>query len=228
MRDANKFESEVELARCIVAYFQEQRYEVYQEVQPWQYGSVADIVATFGARLVIAECKLSLGLAVLQQASDWVGWANMVYVAVPQGARNSNFGFGTKLAVMLGVGVLAVSHSSYEHDKYSVKEVGKPLFHRHSQQDSFRKILTERHKTFAEAGNPLGKRYTPFQATCETLRKQVRLNPGRTMKETVGAINTHYSTPRSAVVCLSKLIWENQIDGVRLEKDGRAVRIYPA
>ena len=75
--------SEVELARPVVAWLRLQRWEVYQEVQMGNGGPVADIVARLGNLYWVVECKTKFGLAVMDQAHGWLGYAHLVSVAVP-------------------------------------------------------------------------------------------------------------------------------------------------
>ena len=61
---------ELELAKSVVEWLQDQHWEVYQEVQ--RYSTTADIVAVQGPLVWVVECKTSLSIGVMLQASRWM------------------------------------------------------------------------------------------------------------------------------------------------------------
>ena len=76
---------ETDLAKSVIAWLQDLKWEVYQEVQVFSYGPIADIVATFGAITWVVETKISFSLKVMSQAEQWTPFSNLVSVAVPTG-----------------------------------------------------------------------------------------------------------------------------------------------
>jgi hypothetical protein len=72
-----------------------------------------------------------------------------------------------------------------------------------------------------------GGRWTPFRDTCEQLRAVVASAPGITLKEGIAAIRHHYTSMASARGALAARIESGLVPGVRLERDGKAVRLYP-
>lgn len=221
----NVFVTEAEMAGRVVAWLSNQHWEVYQEVQVSDGGPIADIVATQGPRLIVVETKLGLGLKVIQQAVRWNMDAHMVYVAVPILGYKPESRFAVEVARKFGIGVLEVS--SLDGDGWGVRETSRPTLNRRAWVERIRKVLRDQHKTFAAAGNPNGRRWTPFQSTCAEVANYANKHPGATLKEVVDNIKTHYGTPATARVCLAKWAELGKVPGVRLEKLGRAWRVYP-
>lgn len=223
------FTSEAELGRVVVAWLTDQRFEVYQEVQPSSYGEVADIVGTIGPTVCVVECKLSMGLRVINQARRWSQFAHLAYVAVPLYTGGRDFKFACDVAGKYGLGVLGVATAS---DQYNVpprvEELQRPTFHRRAWAQRLRDVLNEHHKTFAEAGNSNGSRWSPFQETCRAVADYARLNPGCTMKQLIDNVKTHYGTPATARACITKYAEQGIIKGVRIERLGRGLRVWPA
>ena len=71
---------ETEIAAAVVRWLVDMEWTVYQEVSLG--GRVIDLVATRGPLVWAIECKVSLGLAVLEQAYGLLGYAHYVSVAV--------------------------------------------------------------------------------------------------------------------------------------------------
>lgn len=212
-----RFTRETELARAVVAHLRAQRWEIYPEVQPAGFRCCADIVAVQGPAVWVVETKLSFGLSVIEQAHDWRKVAHFVSVAVPWSER-------TRMAEIvcrrLGIGVLRVGST--------IDERCLPAFNRKALADRLRGALTERHKTYAAPGNAEGRRYTPFRRTCEAVAAAVGERPGLLLGELLDRVKTHYLNRASARTCLPRWIREGIVPGVRLERDGRALRLYPA
>ncbi|KKL45046.1 hypothetical protein LCGC14_2359590, partial [marine sediment metagenome] len=86
--------------------------------------------------------------------------------------------------------------------------------------------LSERHKTFARAGNADGKRWTPFQESAERVKQFIRDNPGCTMKELVNGVRLHYASPSSARSNLASHIRSGIIKGIRFDASEKPHRLY--
>lgn len=237
-RNKPAFESEAELAKPIVAWFSEQGFEVYQEVELSTGGNRADIVAVCGKKIVVVETKLTLGLKVIEQAWRWTRQAHLVYCGVPIGAGGRDNWFALKVATDYGLGVLQVS---VRDDYWSVKlptdqpvkryEVSekKPATFQHQELYDVKRFLDslgEGHKTFAEAGNNSGRRWTPFQQTCMNLTEYVKNNPGATIKETIDAVKHHYSSTATARACMMKYITSGVVKDIRVDTSGKAWKLY--
>lgn len=83
--------SEQDLAQVVVAWLEEQGWEVYQEVMAWAGGPIADIVARKDGQYWIIEVKRRLNLTVLAQAARWGEHAHMVSVALPRDLPNGSW-----------------------------------------------------------------------------------------------------------------------------------------
>jgi hypothetical protein len=82
--------------------------------------------------------------------------------------------------------------------------------------------------TYAPAGNAESLRWTPWRQTCDNLKQAVQKRPGIPFKELVEGLDHHYATVANARASLRHWIAEGKIEGVRLERDGRYLRAYPA
>lgn len=214
--------SETALAAVVVRYFHDLGAEVYQEVAPFGGGSSrADLVAKIGPALHVVECKQSINLTVIRQAWEWKRFAHMASIAVPSEGR-----FGREVCRSLGLGLYRVSGSGSEWNRRKVEEIVAPEFRRRVEP-RLEKALTEKQKTYAEAGNAAGKFWSPFKATCELLRDAVAASPGLTIREAVQSIKHHYNTDKNAISSLHKWIARGDVQGVELSDDHPA-RLYPA
>jgi hypothetical protein len=218
--------SEAELAAAIVAWLTDLHWEVYQEVQPVaNYGSVADIVAVQGPLLWIIECKTSFSLKVIEQAYSWRTMAHYVSIAVPAPVRTER-DFGAWILKQGGIGkIVAKKHTrGYEIE---VREDLAPRLMRKARVDVIRSILTEEHKTYAQAGNHSSLRWTPFQETCRDLSFYVRSHPGCTLKEALGTVKTHYRSTATARSCLLQWGKDGVVRGVDFRHEDGTWRLYP-
>jgi hypothetical protein len=213
-----KFKTESEMAAVAVAYFNDLGWEVYQEVQASSYSKIADIVAVHRDPTVshIIECKLSMGLKVIDQAIRWKGRANYVSVCVP----HCSTGAAQRILKYEGIGLLTASSSNS-----GVHEVIRPVFQR-KIRNNIAGSLVEKQKDFALAGNANGRRWTPYQQTCRNIREAVSREPGIILKDLIASIDHHYGTVSSAKTSIRKWADLGQISGVRCEKDGKFLRFY--
>lgn len=218
--------TEADLARHVIAWLEGQSWEVYQEVQLVSQGLIADIVAIQGQLVWIVECKTSFGLSVIEQAYNWRGKAHFVSVAVPESNRNTarEHRMADLVISMFGIGCIAVSGSG---NWAQVRERVAVRLNRQARVKKIRGTLTPAHKDFASAGNSQGLHWTPFQQTCLHVRRAVEECPGITMKELIGSIKTHYASPASARASLLHWIEAGKVAGVRLEREGKNLRLHP-
>ena len=211
-----KFKSEAELAERVVAYLEDQKWEVYQEVEIRRHSGVADIVAVQNKLVWIIECKLLFGLKVISQAFGWKNVANFVSVAVPSVRSN---GFGDLVLNKFGIGRLIVKD-------YEIYEGRSADFNRKASRDMILKALKPEHKVYAKAGNNHGHRWTPFKQTCNNVLNKVRTNPGICLKDLIGSIETHYGSHTTAKQCLRMWIESGHVPGVCLKREGKFLRLY--
>ena len=220
---------ETDLAKGVITWLQDLKWDVYQEVQVFSYGAVADIVGLFGGRTWVIETKTSLSLKVIEQADHWRHFSNLVSVAVPRAKRDRSF--AKKALGTFGIGLIAVGSTldwvdPGTVDAWDVSELLRPKLNRRPGL-ALRRVLMDEHKTFAEAGNTDKLRWSPFQGTCQRVRAFVEKRPGATLKEIVDDVPTHYRSVQTAKICISKWVDMRVLKGVRREKDGKTFRFYP-
>lgn len=217
---------ETELAAAVVAYLRELDYDVHQEVGG--PGPRADIVAVRGPLLYVIETKMSLTLALLAQAHQWLSNANRVSVAIPSLRRYGNRperAIAMRILREWGVGLLEV-HAGYNETK--VAELMAPQLRRHTpDQDWLRERLCDGTRTYAAAGNAENKFWSPFKSTVAEIHRVLRETPGLTTRELVGHIRHHYDRDSTARSCLPRWLRYGKIPGVRGEGE-RPMRWYLA
>lgn len=215
---------ETDLAKSVIAWLRDLKWEIYQEVQVFSYGPVADIVAVLGSVIWVIETKSSLNLDVMRQANNWRPFSNFVSVAVPV-LKFRDGAFRYHILDLLGVGLLRVRRNEY-FKEVEVDELIRPVLNRHTGS-RLKESLREVHKTFAEAGNAEKIRWSPFQQTCSGVKKYVDAHPGATLKEVIDNVKTHYHSTDTARSCISKWAEEGAIRGVKKVRDGKVCRFYP-
>lgn len=236
--------SEQDLAKQAVEYFQERGFGVYQEVSFFGAGYV-DIVATLGPITWVVEVKKQMGIEVLAQARRSLPYANCVSVLTQEPKRNVITTTWADIFDRAGVGLMVIRHhggietlkpythiSEHRQDKYPPEsrtvqrnELYAPF--RRKVWPHLRDSLREEHKTYAAAGSAAAKRYTPFKDTCNNLKARVEKQPGISLGDALAVIAHHYANTSSAKGCLSALIQAGNVPGIRAEKDGRTVVLYP-
>ena len=225
-----RFQSEQELAAVVVGWLQADSWTVYQEVQIARYSSVADIVAVRDPVVMVIECKLRFGIEVIEQAAGWTGLAHYVGVASPTIRSDRANRCLQFLCQHFGIGVMYVppdargltASLSWSH------HIGPPKLHRKAKVDILRAGLREEQKSWAEAGNSRGLRFTPFASTCKSLMNVVAKQPGIEMREAVASIKHHYASDQSARSSLLKWIEAGHVAGIRLRRDGKKLLLEPA
>lgn len=238
-------EKETDLAGVVVNWLLGHGWEVYQEVQAWQGGPIADIVAVLNGKYWVVECKKTLGFRVIDQAIAWSYYAHYASVAVPVKKNHIYYKSNIDSEVLRwkGLGLLICSKPSDHYEGcfidgvYSSKKTGiditrsvhelmRPKLMRKALSHYLRDVLTEDHKTFCAAGSSGGGHYTPFKATCREIIKAVSNKPGITMKELLNTIDTHYQTTATARSCIFNYLRKGIIKGIRLDESKRPARLY--
>jgi hypothetical protein len=216
--------TEVELARPIVAWLADLGWEVFQEVAI-PGGARADIVARRGRVLWAIEVKRTLGLTLLGQALAWTRRAHRVSVAVPRGRDTTARRFALRAAAAEGIGVI-VARQVYGGG-VKVVERARPQLRRRVLGLE----LHEAQKTWAEAGNASGKRWSPFAQTCKLVREVVDEHPGLTVREVVERVDHHYASVASARGALLEWARAGLLEGVEARGGTKATgfyRFYPS
>ena len=192
---------ETDVARSIIGYLTDLRWEVFQEVTG--AGGRADIVARQGSILWIIETKTILGLPVIEQANRWIPHAHKVSVGTPRLPGS----FVEEVCRRFGIGILTAG-----------KDVREPLSPKLNRKPWKVPKLCEEHKTYAEAGTNGGGYYTPFRRTINTVAAEVRVRPGISMKDLVDRIDHHYHRNSTARQCLAQWIIKGIIPGVEIRE----------
>lgn len=216
--------TEAELAACIVRYFENLQWEVYQEVQLHQGSRIADIVVVQGGRAGIIECKQSLGLPVLEQAFKWRGHAHFIWVATWYQGRER----GRLIErIMRDYGIGHLSMGRRDPEINSPHEDVKPALMRrpHSVEELLGALVPEQ-KTSVAAGGNRGGHWTPFRQTCYQLSKVVQEEPGLTLREALAKFKHHYATTASACANLPEWIEKGKVPGVRLDRADGKPRLF--
>lgn len=211
-----QFATEADLARPLVAWLRDLGWDVYQEVACHTGGRRADIVAKKGSVLWVVETKLRLGWEVLSQAEFWLRYAHRVSIGVP-----TTHTAAERCCKLLGLGLLWAINSEQVHERVT------PAFRRHVTP-TLGRALREEHKTFGEAGNCLSQYYSPYKATCRALLDEVQRTPGILLKDLVAKVPHHYASPESARCSIAKWAEYGKLPGVRVERKGRLIHLYPA
>lgn len=226
--------SEVDVAKRVVEYLQDSGWEIYQEVA--SQGSAADIVGVKDHQCRIVEVKTSLTTEVCAQALNWSDSraAHYVHVAVLRPVRKKGFrprySRGQEMLMRFlrseGVGVFTVQFDSFRGEE--VVDILEKVPARLSRKlgDDIRKDLYEKQKTYAEAGNAEGKRWTPWRETCENWAGFVSRHPGCSLKDCVERAGHHYGTESAARSSMWGWIKVNRVPGIRYERDGKRIRLY--
>lgn len=212
------FKLETEVAEIIIPYLKQMGWEVYQEVQI--DSNIADIIATQGKIVWVLECKKSLSLNVMAQAYKWRRYAHYVSIVVPTKKRWNTELLLKNILDYLGIGCYMVSKPD------NISEFAPVKLNRKVMSYYITNSLTEQHKTWAKAGNANGNRYTPFQHTKDNLIREVRKNPGITLKQLIKSIDHHYASEASAKGSLLSWIHQGVINEVELRREGRQYKIY--
>lgn len=235
---------ETEVAAPVVAWLQAAGWDVYQEVKAGD-GRSCDIVATCGSLLWVVEAKVRLSTEVVEQARWWRQYAHYASVAVPYRSWPGNAVINLAVGTW-GIGVFGVHNTSVLYrptDEGRAKLVTNcvnPPLNRRGMATYLRKALCEEQRTYLAAGSPCGGGWSPYKATCDKLRKIVADHPGCTLREAIvgrkptldgdigfPGITHHYHTDSTAIGSLKTWIQAGKVPGVRLERDGRVLRLYP-
>ena len=214
-----KFNSEVELAKVLEQWLQQNGWEVFKEFHlrfvGHDYGSV-DIVAKKGDELWCIETKLNYGVKVLEQAYNRLPYFKKVSVATPTtGTRESDV--YQVFRKETGVGRIQVSSETYIWDCTDniVKTKGNyghiiynsdimcvnNTLYKHGIQEKIIEKLHPLNKNVDAGGYD---KVTAFGITIENIRKFLKENPNSDMKTIVKNIDHHYQSDNTARNSLNK------------------------
>jgi len=220
--------NEAEIGAGVVAWLEDQHWDVYQEVK--YYGGIADIVAVNGNLVWVIECKRSLTLHVMDQARGWRTHFRSVAVPRPKRFRERFTAYGVAKNYFK-VGVLEVSRTEFRGEVgYSVEvKVPAPLMREHHK---FAKMLIEKglvpeQKVMAKAGTKGGNYSTPYKRTMTAVRRFIEKNPGCTIKEIMDDLGKmHYASDASARSTIPRSLQTIESEWCRVDRDSRPFRFY--
>ena len=201
--------AETEIARSVVEALRID-HEVFQEVSIG--GDTVDIVARTGSVLWAVEVKTSLNLQVIGQAMMNRRCFHYSSVAVPAAKRGKGEDAALRFLEQNGLGMIVVKQDGRIYERLPAR------FHR--RVISRLVHLCDEQKTYAEAGNAEGRRFTLFRATRDQLYQYVARNPGCSLKDAIENTFHHYSSFSSARNCIRNYIKSGVITEIQND-DGR-------
>lgn len=219
---------ETDLAEAVIAWLEDQHWDVYQEVQIRGYGGIADIVAVQGPLVWVVECKTSLTWTVIEQAKRWR--THFRSIAVPSVRKPSYSGRTTAYHAcrqLFKIGVLEVLRIG--NHSWSINEkVSAPLMREHHPfAKHIRESLKPEHKTYARAGSTAGGHLTPYKATINIVKRFIRENPGCTLTEIMTDDGRwHYASNKSARSSIRSALETFESNWCRVDKSARPWRYY--
>ena len=218
---------ETELGPHLVSWLIDLGWEVYQEVGLGTGMGIVDVVAQHGPILWAIEMKLTVNMTLLDQAYNRKSYFHRTSIFVPNSGMRRGFKarrLGELFCRQNGIGVIYLDMKSQVDGYTPLREDVAPRMNRRPLKNYI--TLCEYQKTYAKAGNAEGRRWTPFKQTCEAVREFVKGHEGATLKEMVDGIEHHYASPASARSTLPKWIDDGKVPGVRIEREGRRIRLY--
>lgn len=223
--------TEAEIGRAVVAELQREGFETYEEVG---LGARADVVGLRGPVLIVVECKVSMGLAVLEQCFGWLGQAHMVIAATAYSRPNR---VAQRFMKSEGIGHWVATWGDTDRGYEFAIQRGR--YTHHIEPRLFRRAATRRLRDLCvpetksgsavcAAGTNQGGHWTPFRATCALLLQIAKDDPGIELRKALAQVKHHYASTSSAMGSLSVLIRAGHVKGVRCEYDGRHLKLFAA
>lgn len=218
-RRKQKFNSESELAESVVIWLKTEGWTVYKEVKPLKFNETADIVAIKDDKIWIIESKLAYGSKVLEQAYNWMKYADFVSIAVPRTYnKNPVLDFFLKEK---GIGRFWVAPSSSPLTKYGYVHLDtSPRMNNNTSKQFIINSLREEQKS-SIAGSLSGGTVTPYKLTIDQIRALIRANGPQTIHQIVDSIKHHYANRASAIGTLNKRLVDLETDFIIIEVNGK-------
>lgn len=209
MTDKSK-PTEAEYAALVCEWLDSNGWEVYTEVK--HHDCRADIVAMNGEASLIVECKARPCMEVVSQAHRWIGWSDMVAIAVPplKGRRLNRVdyeGHWIDLCKLYGIGFFRTTITDeydYSGDPQNPVEIRKgvcellavPEWQKSiypSRKDMIPESLHDEQRLGGEyAAGTNGEYFTPFKRTKKLVIQYVAAHPGCTAREIAEGIEHHW------------------------------------
>jgi hypothetical protein len=218
--------AEADLCKSLIKDLTARGWQCYQEVSFREQHGRADIVAVQGRVIWVVEAKTSLNLEVVAQAYQWQGHAHLVSILTPTPRVSGDWIKKRFAGVLLRDYGLGLFNCNREGE---VTEKMHPAFRRAAHRNAQALIaqLREEHKTFAVAGTS-GKYWTPYKESCRRLAEAVRQSPGISLKALIDQVGKlHYASPASARSTLLDRLSNGQVEGLRIERNGKLIAVFP-
>lgn len=209
------------MAAPLIAWLEDQHWDVYQEVQLCQYSQRADIVARQDRLIWIIEMKRSLSMSAMAQARRIMRDVHFTSVAVASAGRGHGRNLAFDTLRWLGIGCLMV-HPDSVTDQIAPRLNRRPLL-----VSEWRDALRPEHKTWGVAGNAEAQYWSPYRETCRSVAKYVADHPGALARDVIEHVTHHYRSDATARCCIVRWANAGKIPRVRVERDGRCLRFYP-
>ena len=214
--------SEVELGRAVTAFLQGEEWELYPEVAVRAYDSIFDLVAHRPPVFMVVELKRVLSFAVVEQAMRAREYAHCIAIGVPSVHRRPGRAAVWSLLRSEGIGLIEATPS------YCEMVLAPTILRKPPRLPALQAVVSDPLQSTVEPGSNRGGHMTAFRRTCSRLARHVIENPGCFMRDALSAIEHHYINDASASGALSSWIRSDRVDGVRVEREGRRIRLYPA
>lgn len=198
---------EVDLGKHILSYFRNRNYKIYQEVDCNGRGIDAVGVNQEDEHIITIELKTGFNLKVIEQAYDNRLHGHYSFIAVPSAKYSNSRRFGLTICKDYGIGVV-----EYVKTTGTIRELVKPTKNIHPEPPK----LYEDKDSYALAGSPDGKRWTPFKQTCVHIEEYLKNHDGCSISELIRNIDHHYSSPRSATSTIRNRIKAGIIKNVKI------------
>ncbi len=220
--------SESDLATRVMQWLTDDGWDCYSEVQLYQGGNRADIVAVYRGKLVwIVECKLALSLAVLDQSTYWRGCAHWISVAVPARRRRDISSAAQEYLQWKGIGLMTVNiNSTYvQYGEFGVHEQISAPLHRKNWASDVIKTLHPDMKRYTP-GSQSGYS-TPYRRTMDVVHEYIARHPGCTINDIMVEMKDrhHYSSKSSARSSIRVALGSYE-PGIRLDTSQKEIRYF--
>ncbi len=164
------------------------------------------------------ETKLSLTLKVIEQAYNWLNYANRCYVCIPTPKRNarSSYWFGIQVCKKMNIGVFEVNMSTG-----IIKELYAPIIDKNTKIPPLYEQQRE-----SIAGNNKGSFITSFKVTVMNIDSYMKDINTVELKDLISNIKHHYKTDKSATNTIRKFINDDIIKGYLIKKEDKKIIVY--
>lgn len=173
-----------------------------------------DVVGIGSSYEIVVELKTCMSLQLLDQATDRIGVADYIFVAIPKRKRPLSR-TAQRYLNSIGIGILEVD---LENDYVKVIQWG----FRHKSRRRLRGFVNETTKK-SIGGVTSAEMNTPYKLTIENIQTELRRwweNDGwATVDEILELCETHYANPRPSVMATLQEEWNS--DWIETKKVGR-------